>query len=199
MSVPSTLPWKLRPETLSSSAVCLDHVVALDVLLADIEKADRRPLDAFDRRGQRGAHHGKLDQLLRRAVHVGAEIEHRRNAGPRRQLRGDGRPVDAGQRLQHEARDRHQRAGIAGGDAGLRRAVLHQVHCNAQRRVLLPPQRVGGSLVHLDDFTGRMDREPVEGGRTLLRKHGLERILAAPPRSRARRASPRESSTTPGR
>jgi hypothetical protein len=36
---------------------------------------------------------------------------------------GDGRAVDAVQRLQHVARQRHQRAGVAGRDAGLRRAA----------------------------------------------------------------------------
>ena len=35
---------------MSSSAVAFDDVVALDVFLADVEEAHRRPLDAVDRR-----------------------------------------------------------------------------------------------------------------------------------------------------
>ncbi len=63
---------------MSSSRGLLDHVVALDVLLADVEQADRRALDALHRRGQRHAHHRELHELLGRAVDVGAEVEHRR-------------------------------------------------------------------------------------------------------------------------
>ena len=99
----------------------LDHVVALDVFLADVEKTDGRALDALDRRGERAAHHRELDELRRRAVDVGAKVERSGDALARRQLRCDRGTVDTGQRLQHEARDRHERAGVAGRHARLRR------------------------------------------------------------------------------
>ena len=98
----------------------LRELVALDLFLADVEEADRRPLDAVHRRHQRGSHDRELHELLGRAIDVGAQVQHRHDAVARRQLRGDGRAVDAGQRLQHEARDRHQRAGVARRHARLR-------------------------------------------------------------------------------
>ena len=42
----------------------LDHIVALDVFLADVEQADRGPLDAVHRGHQRAAHHRELQELL---------------------------------------------------------------------------------------------------------------------------------------
>ena len=90
-------------------------------------------------------------------------------------LRRDRRPVDARQRFQHEARDGHQRTGVAGRDAGVGRAVLHQVDGDAERRVLLLAQRVGGRLVHVDDFARRVHRQPLARGRFHAGDQGIER------------------------
>ena len=75
--------------------------------------------------------------------------------------RGDRRPVDAVDGLQHVARDGHQRAGVAGRDAGLRErrpigVRLDLAHGDAQRRVLLAAQRGLDRVGHLDHFA-RLD------------------------------------------
>ena len=141
------------------------------------------------------AHHRELHELLRRAIDVGAEVEHRRHAFLGRQLRGDRRPVDARQRLQHEARDRHQRAGVARGHAGLRGAVLDQVDRHAHRRVLLVAQRERRRLVHLDDFGRGVDdaADPTPASAASRARRAAAR--PARPRSRARRACVRETSS----
>ena len=98
----------------------------------------------------------------------------------RRQLRRDRGTVDARQRLQHEARDRHQRAGVAGRHARLRRAVLDEVDrrrastspssCAARRPAARPSRRLrcAAWIVHA-----------VARGRA--------RLAPAPPRSGASR------------
>ncbi len=115
MSLPSTLPWKLtqpgRGGSTQQLGGLLDHVAALDRLLADVEQADRRLFVAFDRGDQRAAHDRELQQMLGAAVDIGAEVEHRGVGVPLvRQHGRDGRPVDAVDRLENVARDRHQRA-----------------------------------------------------------------------------------------
>ena len=70
-----TLPGIDRPAIASQFGGLLDHVGTLDVFFADIEQAHARSFNVFDRRDQRTAHHGKLHQLLGRAIDVGTEIE----------------------------------------------------------------------------------------------------------------------------
>ena len=161
MSLPSTLPTKLSPDSLSSSAVRFTTSLPLMSSSPILRSPIVGPVDAFHGGHQRTAHDGKLDELLGRAVDVGAQVQHRGLALLRRQLRSDRRTVDAGQRLEHEASDGHQCAGIAGGYAGLRRPVLDQVDRDAHRRILLLAQRVRRRLVHRDDFTGRVDRHAI--------------------------------------
>ena len=62
---------------------------------------------------------------------------------------GDGGARDARQRLEHEARHGHQRAGIAGGDGGIGLARAHGVdrHPHAALAAALP-QRLAGLGVH---------------------------------------------------
>ena len=81
MSSPSTLPWKLSGARAQQLARLLHHVVALDLLGADVEQADARARLALHRAHERRAHDGELQQLLGRAVGVGAEVEHV-DAGP---------------------------------------------------------------------------------------------------------------------
>jgi len=86
--------------------------------------------------------------MLRRAIDVGAKVEHVNLAFHGWQYAGDGRTVYPGQRLEHESRNRHQRAGVAGADAGVRFAALDQVDGDAHGRVLLSAQSQRGRLVH---------------------------------------------------
>ena len=154
----------------------LDDVVALDHFLADVQQADRGPLLLLDRLDERGAEDGELEQVIGTAVDVGAEVEHRREPAPLvRDHAGDGRPVDAVERLQDETRDRHQGAGVARADADIRAALLHEVDRHAHRRIALGAQRDGDRVVHLDDLVGVND---LDGRRDARRQRGLDLGLA---------------------
>ena len=72
----------------------------------------------------------------------------------------DRRTVNAGQGFQHETRNRHQRAGIAGRNAGIGFAFLDQIDRHAHRRILLVAQRQRRHFIHADDFTGMVDAHP---------------------------------------
>ena len=50
-------------------------------------------------------------------------------------------------------------------DARLRGPSLTRLIGDAHRRVLLVSQRIGGRLVHLDHFAGRLHGDPVAGDR----------------------------------
>ena len=67
---------------------------------------------------------------------------------------GDRRTVDAVERLEHEARDRHQRAGVAGADDDIGAPFLDQVDRDAHRRIALAAQRRRRRIVHFDDLFG---------------------------------------------
>ena len=76
----------------------------------------------------------------------------------RRPARRDRRPVDAGHGLELEFRDRHQRAGIAGGDRDVGLATLHGVDRHPHRG--LPAalaQRLARLGVHRDRDVGMDD------------------------------------------
>ena len=158
----------------------LDRLVALDVLDADIEQADRRPLLVLDRAYEHRAHDAELHELLRRAVDIGAEVEHVGVAAFHvGQHGGDRRPVDARQGLQHEARDRHQRAGVAGAHARMRLAALYEVDRHAHGGILLVAQRLGRRLVHADDFARVVNAQARAGLRSARGELGLEHLACA--------------------
>ena len=68
-----------------------------------------------------------------------------------------GRPVDARQGLEQIARQGHQRAGVAGTDAGMGRTVADQFQGDAHGGVGLAAQGLGRAFVHADDFAGVLD------------------------------------------
>ncbi len=80
------------------------------------------------------------------------KIEHVRVTVPGADARDDGGPVDAIDRLQHEPPGCHQRAGVAGADAGIRLAGFHQVDRDAHRGVFLAAQGFLRLLVHGHDL-----------------------------------------------
>ena len=127
---------------------------ALDVFLTDVEQPDARVRKPVQIARQHGAHRGELDQVVCRAVGIGAEIEHHRVPMHRGNRRDDRRPIDALDHPEHEARGREQCARVAGADAGCGGARFHQVDRDAHRGVLLASQRVLRTLVHADDFAG---------------------------------------------
>ena len=69
----------------------LDLFLALDLLDADIEQADGRPLDAEQRARHGRAHDGEIDELVRVGADRGADVEHDALAAHGRPDRGDRR------------------------------------------------------------------------------------------------------------
>jgi hypothetical protein len=136
----------------------LDHVVALDDLFADVQQADCRAFLLVDRRHQRRSQDGELQQVVRAAVDVGAEIEHGRHAAllVRNHAR-DGWTVDAIERLEDETCNRHQGAGVAGTDTHVRASFLDQVDREPHRGIALAAQRQSHWVVHLDDLVRMND------------------------------------------
>ena len=130
--------------------------------------------------------------MFRRAIHVGAKIEHIGCTALGRQDGTDGRPVDAGQCLQHEAGNRHQRTGITGRHRGVSRAVLDQISHDAHRRVFLAAQGAGNRLIHGNDFRGVTDHEAA----SKLCRHKInfsaQLVLAADQNGRAIRIPPKK-------
>ena len=128
--------------------------MTLDVFSADVEQRDSWVLNAVDVRRDDRPHHRKLEQLLRRCLGVGAQVEHVNGTTLGRDLRDDRGAIDSGQHLQDELGGRHQRTGIAGTDTGRGVALFDQVDRDPHGRVFLAAQRIGWRLGHLDHFTG---------------------------------------------
>src|SRR5215475_12415903 len=95
----------------------LYHLVALDVLLTDVEQTNAWRRHAIHVTRNDRPHGGELPQLLRRCLGVGAEVEHVRQA-----MRGGNRGYDGGalharECLEHEMSNGRECAGIAGAHA----------------------------------------------------------------------------------
>ena len=107
------------------------------------------------------AHHGKLFEILRGAIDVGADIEqHRRGAGRGGKDRGQRGTVDAGNRAQHDFRRGHGGAGVAGGDEAIGLAFAHHAQADAHGGVALGANRLhlvfhGDVFAGVDDFDGQ--------------------------------------------
>ena len=126
-----------------------------------------------------GAHGGELTQLLRRRLGVGAEVEHVRVAMGGRDGGDDGGPLHTGQRLEHEVRDRVQRAGVAGADAGGGAPALHELHRDAHGRVLLAADRLARRLAHPHDLAGAHHFDACAHGLRKRRQPRLDEIGVA--------------------
>ena len=92
--------------------------------------------------------------MLRSAIDIGTEIQHVRVAIDRRQRRTDRRPVNTRQHLEHEAGNRHERTGIAGGHTGVGITGLDLVDGDPHRRIFLVAQGKRRRLVHANNFRG---------------------------------------------
>ena len=108
-------------------------VRAFDVFRADIEQADARTaLFGIEGVDEFAADHGKLHELLGRAINVCAQIEHQRHVAVfGRYEFGYRRTLDALYGFQHETGGGHQRAGVARRYGSLRQAVFDLVDGNA--------------------------------------------------------------------
>ena len=158
----------------------LHGLVTLDVLDPDVEQPHARPLLVLDRGDQHRAHHAELHELLRRAIDVGAQIQHvGEGSFLVRQHGGNRRSVDAGDSFQHEARDRHQGAGIARAHRRVRLAFLDEVDGDAHRRILLVAQCLGRRFVHCHYFARRMHPQLLAGDSTAGFQLGVDRLAHA--------------------
>ena len=143
------------PGAAQQLAGALDFFVALDGFFADVEQAHARVGRPAQRRDQCRAEHGKLQQMLGRAVHIRAQIKHGSGAAVRvGHGIGDGRALDALGRFEHIARNGHERAGIARRKGHLRLALLDLLDGHAHGGVLFAAQRHFHGVVHADHFGG---------------------------------------------
>ena len=170
MSLPSTLPWKLRWPRSDAARMSSPASFTVSLPLMSSSPMFSRPTVGralpVDRGDQRAAHDGELQQVLGRAIYVRAEVEHRGGtAGLVGQQRRDRGAVDAVERLQHVAGDGHQRAGVSGRDAGGRATFLDEPDRDAHRGIALLAQRDLDRVVHLDDFgrTDDLDARAIDG------------------------------------
>jgi hypothetical protein len=80
-------------------------------------------------------------KVLGRAVHIGTQVQHRGGAALGvGHLGGNGRAVNAIQRLEQIAGNGHQGARVAGRHRGGSRAILDLLDGNAHGRILLAAQ-----------------------------------------------------------
>ena len=137
----------------------LHRVGAFDVFRAHIEQTDARAaFFRIQRLHKLAADHGKLHQLLGRAIHIGAQIEHQRHViACRGQKFGNGRPLDAGNGFEHKTGSGHQRAGVAGRHGSLRLALFYLIDGHAHGRIFFVFQRQLGRFIHRHHLRGVLD------------------------------------------
>ncbi len=108
-------------------------------LFTDIQKADRGAFDVIEHRHQGGTEHSKLQQMLRRAVNIGAQIQH--GGTSTFEIRHAARnrwALNAVHGFEYVASNRHQRTRIAGGYNCLGGTVLDLLDGDAHGRVFFP-------------------------------------------------------------
>ena len=116
--------------------------------------ATRGSVHAEDSVREDRAHPRVLGEVLGGRVGVRADVEEDHGSSVGRHLDRQRGPVDAGQASESEDGGGHAGARVAGGDEGLRAALLHEVGCDEDRRVLLLAERLRRMLVHPDDLGG---------------------------------------------
>ena len=153
--------------------------MALDLLDADIEQADGRPLAIEQNAGHRTAHHRHLHQMLRVAADGGAEIQHHGIAPLGRQYCSNRRAVDTRHRAQAKSRHRHQCAGVAGRDRDIRLMLLHRLDRQPHRRFLAAAaQCLARLVVHADGDVG-VDNARGRFQRRIFRQFGIDQDAVA--------------------
>ena len=132
---------------------------ALVILGAVAEQADARRGDAEHGAGIVAAHIGKLQQVLRRAVGVGAAVDEHDARVAVRQHGGQRRAADTVDALDDERSAGEQRAGAAGRDDRVALAVAQHIERDRHGSVLLAAGGCAGVVVHGDDFARVDDLE----------------------------------------
>ena len=155
----------------------LDDLDALDLLDADIEEPDRRPLDVEENAGHRRAHDRHVDEMHGVGPDRRPDVEHDAFAAQRRPQGGDRRALDMRHGLEADLRHRHEGAGVAGRDRGIRLAVAHRLDREPHGGVAPPsPHRLARLVLHAHGDVGvaKLDRV-LEGGLRVEKRpdHGL--------------------------
>jgi hypothetical protein len=129
-------------------------VVTLLFLGPDIQQADAGGGEAEHRAGEHVAEQAEFHQVARVAGQVGTEIEHHHVAPRAGHDRRHRRAVDAGQRFEHDFRQREQRPGVAGRNHALGVTRRHRIDRHAHAGAA-HAQR-GGRLGVVGDDVGRV-------------------------------------------
>ena len=174
------LEHDVADETVADDDVCLagHHVAALDVadeierrFGQELERLLRQfvPLGRFFTDGKQAhagvrvlqevlrvdlAHDGELQEMVRFAVHIRADIQNDAGALHGRHERGDRRPLDPLKLAEHEERGGHGRAGVPRADHGDRFTALDEFIGHTDRRIFFPAEDRGGRIEHVHDLGG---------------------------------------------
>ena len=132
------------------------EVVALFLLLADVEKADARVRDTQDALGVNARHAGELHEVGRLAVGVRAHVAQKHRVGRRGKGHGESRALHALHTPDHKRRSGEACARRPRGEEALCLALLHQAAADHDRGVLLLSHGAGGMLAHVDHLGGNV-------------------------------------------
>ena len=86
--------------------------------------------------------------------------------------------IHAIERAQFDLRSREERAGIAGGNDGVRISALDEVDGAIHRTVLLAPDGLHWRIIHFDDLAGMNDLDAVVGNAELVQFRFDARLIA---------------------
>ena len=128
------------------------QLAALGVLRADIQQTNPGIGNVHELFGIKTAHEGKLQEILRRTLHIRAAVDEHDAVLARREHRGQrgtANPVDP---LDGQRRAGEQRAGAAGRDDRVPFAVFQHAQRHRHGRVLFPARRRAGVVLHGDYF-----------------------------------------------
>ncbi len=154
------------------------QLVSLRFFLANRQQPDSRPFDAEPGPRIHRAHVRELQEVRRLALHGGARIQQHRRAVPGRHRRRQCRTIHARQHAERRVGSDDARAGMAGAEQRARMTRGHVIRGDANRRLGLAPQRLGGRFRHFDNV-GRVDDTHVEGTRVRISLElGVDQVRA---------------------
>ncbi len=144
------------------------QLIALGLLLANREKRHPRRIQTERHARIHAAHHRELKEVLRPALDAGADVQQDRRVTPRRNRRREGGAVDARQHAEGAMRGHDGGARVPGTEERRRLATGHQVGCDLDRGVRLPPQRRRRRLGHVHDGAGVDDTDVLRDSAALV-------------------------------
>ena len=132
-----------------------DDFIAFNDFFANIEQPHAGRFITTQHRHQGRAHHRKLQQVLRCAVHIGPQVQHRSSAAfGVGQLGGNGGAVNAVKGFEQVAGKGHERSGVARRNGGSSSARLHLLDGHPHGGVFFLAHGYLHSIVHGDNLAG---------------------------------------------